>query len=106
MSNFFKAIWGGVKKVVGVVDHVVDTYVQPYSGLLNIIPGPAGTVLSMVVHVEEMTADLLGGNGAQKKAAVKAFVKLKYPKADDGKIDRAVDHFVAGFNELKDIPAE
>lgn len=95
--SFLSAV-GGVFKKIGQEAEKVMGYAAPFENIINLIPGPAGLIFHYVVQAEHLVA--ANSNGAEKKAAVVAFVHLAYPKLDSAVVSTEVDNLVGILNRL------
>lgn len=98
--SFWAALGGGLKKVAAGI-HVATDAIQPWAPLISAIPGiggPFGAIFNLVVTVEDLSEPAT--SGAERKAAVLAILKLKYPKLDIEKVGPLVDQQVTILNAL------
>ena len=95
--SFWSAI-GGVFKKVGHAAEKVGDIIEPFQGIVSLIPGPAGVIFSYVIQAEKLiSAD---SAGADKKSAVVSFVKLAYPKLNPTVVSAEIDNLVGILNRL------
>ena len=95
--SFWSAIGGGLKKIVHVADKVTDA-LEPFQAFISAIPGPFGAIFNLILTVEHASEPQ--AVGADRKAAVLAFMRLKYPKLDPEKIGPLVDQQISILNAL------
>ncbi len=98
--SFLSAIGGVFKKIGHGVDKVTDV-ISPLSPFITMIPGvggPFALIFSLVTQAETLVSR--ESSGADKKAAVLAMVKLKYPKLDPAIVSTEVDNLVGVLNRL------
>ena len=98
--SFLSALGGIFKKIGHGVDVVTDV-IQPFApiiGSLPVIGGPFGLIFGLVAQVENLVST--DSSGAEKKAAVIAMVRLKYPKLDPVLVSTEIDNLVGILNRL------
>lgn len=90
VGGFFKNVGQGVEKVTH--------YIDPYAGIIAQLPvvgGTFGVIYGLVAQAELLAS--ADSTGAQRKAAVVAFLKLKYPTID---FSAEIDDLVGVLNRI------
>lgn len=95
--SVWSAIGGAFKKAGHAVD-VAAQVIEPFQGILNLIPGPAGVILHCVIQAERLVSATSAG--VDKKAAVLSFVKLAYPKLNQTVVSAEIDNLVGILNRI------
>lgn len=93
VGGFFKGIGHGIDKATDIIAPFA-----PLIGTLPVIGGPFGLIFGLVTQAENLVST--DSSGADKKAAVIAFVKLKYPKLDPALVSTEIDNLVGVLNRL------
>jgi len=98
--SFLSALGGILHKIGHGVEVATDAITPwaPLIGSLPVIGGPFGLIFGLITQAEHLVST--DSSGADKKAAVIAFVKLKYPKLDPALVSTEIDNLVGILNRL------
>jgi len=98
--SFLSAVGGFFKQVGQGLDKGTDI-IAPFAPIIGAIPGvggPFGLIFGLITQVEQLVST--DSSGAEKKAAVISFVRLKYPRLDQALISTEIDNLVGILNRL------
>ncbi len=100
IGGFFSKVGHGIATVETGVQKVTDV-IAPFAPFISGIPaigGPFGLIFNLVVQAEQLVS--ANSKGADKKAAVLAFVKLAYPNLNQEAMSADIDALVAILNRM------
>lgn len=97
--SFWSAVGGGLKKGLKVADKVIDLVPEQYQDKIGaLVPGPFGAILKLIFTLEDLSEPQ--AKGAERKAALLAVLRLRYPKLDPAKIDPLIDKQLEVLNGI------